>query len=197
MIKKRVLSVSPDGVSVKFTDYGIELYRAAVNAQEEWDSQPIIKVETLDHDQLLIRAGETFRANRILREILAKVREEVAVIDPYVGAPLFDLLMPLGGRVLIRVLRSNRVTGADAWAKGAILAYNAFKAQYESTEMRTLVEKVLHDRFILWNRTHEFSLGHSIKDLGTKDTQLTLLTPTADAQWKLFEQRWAEATPIP
>src|SRR5215475_9201942 len=85
LIKKKVLNLSPDERQVKFTDYGIELYKAMEREQEDWEKQSIIKISNLDREEILIRAGETFRANRVLREILQKVRLELHVIDPYLG----------------------------------------------------------------------------------------------------------------
>ncbi len=55
--------------------------------------------------------------------------------------------------------------------------------------------KQIHDRFVLWDKSNCFHIGHSIKDLGTKDTQLNRITNPA-VQLKLFEGRWAESSPI-
>ena len=85
LIAKRVLDASPDGRSVKFTDYGFELVGAMTNAQDEWDKQKIIRISNLERGQIPIRAGETFKANRVLREIFAQVRDQVAIVDLYVG----------------------------------------------------------------------------------------------------------------
>jgi hypothetical protein len=54
----------------------------------------------------------------------------------------------------------------------------------------------LHDRFILWDRKAGVHLGHSIKDLGKKDTQVNKIADVGK-QLQLFEDRWGQATPIP
>lgn len=160
-----------------------------MNAQKDWESQPIIRITTLDRDEVVIRAGERFRANRLLREIFASAREELSILDPYVGPPLFDLLEEIAQRLQIRIITSEKIKEA------AYLSYKAFRSQYPRTELRILTEDKLHDRFILWDGTHGVHLGHSIKDLGEKDTQVTVLK-TATEQYSLFEERWAESKAI-
>jgi len=138
LIEKKVLSKSPDGVSVKFTEYGIGLYEATVRAQEKWEAEPIAKVSVSDQGEVLIRAGDTYLANQLLREIFGSAQKEVAVIDPYVDAPLLDLLAPLGEKkVGIRIVTADNILGASATAKNAMLAYKAFRTSYSTAEMRT------------------------------------------------------------
>ena len=72
--------------------------------------------------------------------------------------------------------------------------YLAFHKQRPQTEMRTTVGDI-HDRFIIWDGTQGFHLGHSIKDLGTKDTQLNLIA-APHQHLTLFEQRWKQAAEI-
>lgn len=189
LVKKRVLSLSPDGRSVKFTDYGIELYRATAMAQAEWESQPIVKVSNIEHDQILIRAGETFRANRIIREMLSRVQRELCILDPYIGPDLFDPIEDINPRVAARIITSDRAM------KSTLTTYKSFKNQYPSIELRQVGYEKIHDRYILWDQTHGFHFAHSIKDLGKKDTQLNLIQDPSQ-QLNLFEQRWTEGTII-
>ena len=188
LIAKRVLDASPDGRSVKFTDYGFELVGAMTNAQDEWDKQKIIRISNLERGQIPIRAGETFKANRVLREIFAQVRDQVAIVDLYVGTMVFDLLEDSG-------LCGKRCRLLTATVPSAVLhAYRAFRSQYgAATEMAVGKSGELHDRYILWDGAQGFHVGHSLKDLGRKDAQLDLLEAPAQ-QWALFEERWAAAT---
>jgi hypothetical protein len=50
----------------------------------------------------------------------------------------------------------------------------------------------VHDRFIIVDSTSAYSAGHSLKDLGSKDTVLTL-SPDPTGLVQIFEQRWAAA----
>ena len=196
LIRKNVLSKSPDGMQVKFTDYGLGLFRATERSQDQWEAEPIAKVSVSNQDEVLIRAGDLYLANHLLREIFAGVRKEVAVIDPYVDAPLFDLLAPLAEKNLgIRIVTSDNILGASATAKNAMLAYKSFRTSYPTAGMKTHTG-VLHDRFIVWDRKVGVHLGHSIKDLGKKDAQVNRIADVAK-QLTLFEDRWKHATPVP
>src|SRR5437867_4105606 len=165
LIDKNVLSLSPDKKQVKFTDYGLEMYTAMERAQKDWEKQPIIKVSNIDRDQILIRAGETFRANRILREILQEVHSELCVIDAYLGPEMFDLIEDTNPHLKARLLAS------DKSPKALITAYKAFQNQYPTVGLRITDENKIHDRYILWDGARALHLGHSLKDLGKKDTQ--------------------------
>ncbi len=188
LISKNVLNLSPDGRRVKFTDYGVELYQSMKHAQAEWDNQPLIRVSRIEKDEILIRAGEAFRANRIVRELLSSATHDLCIIDPYVGSSLFDLLEDSGHTASVRISTSTRLSQT---AKDAYMAYRVNSPQ---VEMRTISGDI-HDRFVLWDGARGFHIGHSLKDLGTKDTQLNLIV-NPKQQLKLFEGRWRQATTI-
>ena len=187
LVKKRVLDLSPDRLMVKFTDYGLELFYASNRSQKEWEKQPIARISVVDRDQILVKAGETFRANRVLRDILRRPQRELFIIDPYVGPMLFDLLEDANSRVQTRVITSPRVKDV------AIDAYRAYRAQYNLVEMR-IIDDDIHDRYILWDGAQALHIGHSLKDLGTKDTQINLVADAAP-QFCMFEERWSGARP--
>lgn len=188
LIKKKVISLSPDAHKVKFTDYGLELYASMVKSQKDWDGQEIIKVSNIEHDEILIYAGELFKANRIIREMFSEAAKELCVLDPYVGASMFDMLEDLETRAKVRIISSDRCTKA---------ALNAYKGQYSNVEMRITPygDVKFHDRFVIWDNSRGYHLGHSIKDLGKKDTQLNLIKEPRK-QMALLEKRWDEATSV-
>jgi hypothetical protein len=189
LIQKKVLSLSPDKQHVKFTDYGLELYTAMERAENDWEDQPIIRISNIDRDQILIRAGETFRANRVVREILGQVSSELCVIDAYLGPEFFDLLEDVIPRLNARILTSDKAQNS------AISAYKAFRNQYPTVELRVTAENKIHDRYILWDNTRALHLGHSLKDLGKKDTQINVVQDPRP-QFALFEDRWKTATVV-
>lgn len=189
LIEKRVLSLSPDGNQVKFTDYGLELWYALDAEQKAWEETSIIKISNLEKDQILIRAGEAFKANRILREILSQPRRDLCVLDPYIGPTFFDLIEDVNPTIHGRVITS------DKGPSSTITTYQAFRRRYPSVEMRVIRNSSVHDRFILWDGAMGIHLGHSLKDLGHQDTQLNLIRKPQE-QLRLFEQRWSEANAV-
>ena len=186
LIAKRVLSLSPDENQVKFTDYGLELYYALDAEQKAWEEAPVIKISNLVKDQILIQAGEAFKANRVLREILTQPRRDLCVLDPYIGPSLFDLIEDVNPKIHGRLITS------DKGPASTITTYQAFRRRYPSVEMRVIPYSSVHDRFILWDGAMGIHLGHSLKDLGQKDTQLNVIRKQQE-QFTLFEQRWSEA----
>jgi hypothetical protein len=125
----------------------------------------------------------------VLREIFASPQKVLCILDPYVGPPLFDLLEEVAQHLQIRIVTSDKIKPA------AISSYRAFRGQYPHSELRMLSEDKLHDRYILWDDSRGVHLGHSIKDLGEKDTQVTVLK-TPGEQYRLFEERWSESKGI-
>src|SRR5439155_6568453 len=91
-------------------------------------------------------------------------------------------------QVPIRILTSMKSTNSFSY-------YKAFKKSYPLAELRVLQEAKLHDRFIIVDKTAGYHLGHSVKDLGKKDTQISPIA-NIKPQLDLFEQRWTEAEPV-
>jgi hypothetical protein len=188
LVQKNILSLSPDQRKVKFTDYGLEVYRGMKAAQDAWDRQPIVAVSSLTRDQIQVRAGEHFRANRILREILRLARSNLEIIDAYVGPELFDLIEDSGADRQVRVLTSDQATGATT------VAYRAYRSQYQTCDMRISVGEI-HDRYVVCDASRAYHIGHSLKDLGKKDTQINVVDDVASVV-ALFEARWSTARPV-
>lgn len=187
LIEKNVLSLSPDGEKVKFTDYGIELYFSTVKAQEEWDKQRVVKISHINQDQILIHSGETFKANRVIREIISQAKRELCILDPYIEPYLFDLLEDSNSEIEVRIITSDKAR------KAALLTYEAYKKQYAHAEMRIIATSAkFRDCFVLWDNSRGFHFEHPIRALGKEDTQLNLIK-NPSKQMALFEERWAEA----
>lgn len=188
LLSKNVLSLSPDGRKVKFTDYGLSLYRSLQLAQDEWEKEPIILAPNLAEEQILVRAGKTFTANRILREIVSQARSQLRIIDPYFGQAILDLIQDMGLSLEIQVILSA------ARNPSAIAACKAFQTQYRNAKFRTADEEI-HDRYVICDDRVAYHLGHSLKNLGTKDTQINKQKDVGQVI-RLFEERWAKAKPV-
>jgi hypothetical protein len=188
LVGKNIFSLSPDGNSIKFTDYGIELWHSMTKDQEEWDKQYFIKVSNIERDQIFIRSGETFKANRIMREIFKTAKKEICILDAYIGSKLFDLLEDSNQKAKTRIVTSDKLTKPD------LIVYRDYKKQYPHVEMKIIPYSNIkfHDRFILLDNSSGYHIGHSIKNLGEKDTQVNLIKNPME-QIALFEERWSEA----
>ena len=187
LVAKNVLSKSPSGYEVRITDLGVEQYSAMLHAQDDWKAQPVIRVTNLQHDEILLKAGDEFIADRIIREIFSSAHKELLLIDPYISSRIFDMLYDSSTTALVRIITSSNTS------KGTIASYQAYAKQNAQCELRTITEDI-HDRFVLWDGSKGFHIGHSLKDLGKKDVQLNLIKDPR-AQIALFETRWKQSKP--
>ena len=134
--------------------------------------------------QVILRAGETLKANLMLRQIFQSAQSSIDVYDPYIGVRFFALLSDKRPQVSVRILSANvkpadRQTAMD------------FKKDYGGLELREQ-KSGMHDRFIIIDRTTAYMVGHSMKDLGSRDTAVTE-APDPKSVIDLFEERWNAA----
>lgn len=134
--------------------------------------------------QVILRAGETLNANLVLRQIFQSAQSSIEISDPYLGDRLFALLSAKQPQVSVRILSASvkavdRQTAAD------------FKKQHGELELREQ-KSGMHDRCIIVDRSSVYMVGHSLKDLGSKDTALTE-APAPSGVINLFEERWNAA----
>ncbi|MDP8217294.1 MAG: hypothetical protein P9M03_01050 [Candidatus Theseobacter exili] len=189
LISKNILSQSPDGNKVKFTEYGVESYLSMKNAQKEWENQPIIRTATIDQKQIIINADEKYKADRILRDIVQEARTELCIIDAYLGCNIFDLIVDLTPCIKARLISSNKTS------KTVFTTYKAIREKNPGIELRITDEGKIHDRYILLDGNKAYHFGHSFKDLGSKDTQINSVNDII-LQYDNFEKRWAKSTKV-
>ena len=191
LIEKKVLKLSVRGQELGITKNGREVYGTAKNIQEKWECHPISSISYIDSDELLIRSGEKFKANRIIRQIFGKAEREILILDPYIGARLFDLLEDSNHKAQVKVLTSDRTP------KSLISSYLDYKNRYSSVEMRMVQysDVKFHDRFIFLDASVGYHSGHSFKDLGDKDSQINLLK-NPEEHIKIFRDTWNNAEKV-
>jgi len=186
LINDHVLDRSPDGYSFKITDLGVELLEATRRKDEEWKKPGIIKVATFTRNEILIQAGEEFAAQRAIREILSKASSSIDIEDPYIGPDLLDRIDDAGVTLPIRILGTK-------W--GSPSYCSAFQKKHPKAELRRYSGTELHDRFVFIDGKVAYQFGHSIKDLGKRDTRISKVQDVASAL-ALFEKRWAKGTAV-
>ena len=117
--------------------------------------------------QRFFASGQWFDANTALRGVFETAQKCIDIIDPYIGHRLLTLLTVKPDTTLLRIIFSAALKPVDAQS------LSDFRPQYPSTQVRRLTSD-LHDRFIIVDSASAYSAGHSLKDLGSKDTVLTL-----------------------
>lgn len=190
LIEKKVLSESPDKKHVRLTDYGHQLFLHFKSEQEDWYKQEIAKVDDTEKDEILIRKGETFRGFWIIRKTCLTSQKSIAIQDSYIGPDLFKLLSEIPEAIDIKVLTSDKPYKEKGAAE---LAYTKLKQQRTPLEMKKSDD--FHGRYIFIDRKICYEVGHSIKDLGSKEATIKRLRSCAELYHE-FEKIWKTASNI-
>ena len=98
--------------------------------------------------------GELYDAYSILLDILNKAKEEIIIIDNYVGKELLDTLKDIDKKIIIISKNIDKILK------------NKYEKQYKNVEF--INNDSFHDRFIIIDRKILYSCGASFKDLGKK-----------------------------
>ena len=98
--------------------------------------------------------NDIYDSYSVLLEILNLSREEVIIIDNYMGKTLLDELRNINRKIIIISSNIN-----DTLKKKYLEQYNNIKFIYNES---------YHDRFIILDRKRLFHCGASFKDLGKK-----------------------------
>jgi hypothetical protein len=162
--------------------------RQELATDDPWKQSGVTRVTSQQHGQTLIPAGHQFTGQRLARGVLATATKSLDILDPYMGPELLDRIDDAGVKVDLRLLTSKK-------SKISASYFQAFSKTYPNAALRILEEEKLHDRFIIVDGATAYHFGHSIKDLGKKDTHVSPVE-TVEPVKELFEQRWAEAKPL-
>ena len=98
--------------------------------------------------------GDIYDAYSVLIEIIDLAKEEIIIIDNYLGKALLDILRNINRRIII--ISSN----IDETLK------NKYLKQYNN--IKFIKNSSYHDRFIIIDRSIVYHCGASFKDLGKK-----------------------------
>ena len=136
-------------------------------------------------DHVFVRAGEKQKGEDALRDILKnQLGTYVKICDPYVSPGTIKLLSNVRSCVDILMLTDN------------INDINTVKHEVVKLTNKVSIRKGtgLHDRFIL-TEGEGWSVGHSLKDFGSKNSYLTKMASSVDAE-SAFDDNWVKALVI-
>jgi hypothetical protein len=137
--------------------------------------------------QLVLRSGQLFDANVAVRQLFESATKSIEIADPYIGLRLLRLLAAKQPSAMIRILSSD-IRPADRQA------VEDFRKQYGQIELRRQKDG-MHDRFVIIDGIAAYTVGHSLKDLGSKDTVITR-TVNSHQIIELFSERWNSAEAV-
>jgi len=156
-----------------------------------------------------IRAGSTnliyfepekrFTSKRILsRDILNTVVGDLRLVDPYCNERTLDVLKDVRNRKVKLLTRLENLREEDK--RRFLRELQDFTSENEDVEFRTYPYTDLHDRYII-SEDSLVILGHSIKDLGGKESLAVILkkdvnSNIVDALIESFDRRWKQSSPV-
>jgi uncharacterized LabA/DUF88 family protein len=117
--------------------------------------------------QVIIDKGEHLKSYLHVRKLLVSAIAEICIIDPYLGADFFDLLLCILPEVSVVFVTDEARLPKDC---KALMTRSA----KEGRSVRVYFSNDFHDRYIRIDNEWWHS-GHSIKDLGNRVSQMTRL----------------------
>lgn len=143
--------------------------------------------------------GRRYSSKRLLvKNILGGLSGELKIVDPYCGERTLDCLRDIKGSIVKFLTRAENLPQKE---RGHFLReLQDFKSENPSMEFRSYPNTDLHDRYIV-SPNSLVLLGHSIKDLGGKESFAIVLGEECcknvlEALSENFNRRWKQSTSI-
>lgn len=183
------LSGSPAGVkkSLDKAPYGYVRRRNGVYTI----LQPAIftlKLKPNKEAAFLVMENTPFTSKILLEEkVLKNLSGTILVCDPYISERTLDMVVKVIKGSNIKILTSN----IKEESRGSLnRQLHDLTRQGYQVEVRVLGDFTLHDRYIM-DDSHMWIIGHSIKDLGNKESFVIELSgDIKQAAKQLFEDNW-------
>jgi len=139
---------------------------------------------------------QRFTSKRLLTEnILKGLDGELRIVDPYCGERTLDCLKDIKDRQIRFLTRMENLPqkSRDRFER----ELQDFKSEYPDIEFRDYPSTDLHDRYII-SLSSLVILGHSIKDLGGKESFAIVLNKETsknvfEALSETFDRRWKQS----
>lgn len=188
---KRALASCGDKINVKKEGKNI-LYKIMKKGEEHLGRYSPSENITL----VYIEQDKPRTAKKSFSNIIKQYNGEIMICDPYYGVKLLDIIESFSKGAKIKILSSK-----SNEEKKFLRAYQDFIKENHNVEFRLYPHpEHLHDRYILTKDTL-FFIGHSIKDLGNKESFIVALNKTScqdtlRSLLELFSRRWKISKPI-
>jgi hypothetical protein len=147
-------------------------------------------------DVLYFQPDQKFTTKRTLsKNILEGLQGKLQIVDPYCSERTLDILKDLK----VKVDFLTRVENLREKERERFLReLQDFKSEFTGFEFRNYPNADIHDRFII-SENSLVILGHSIKDLGSKESFAIILEKNSnrnviEALIENFNRRWKQAT---
>lgn len=140
-----------------------------------------------------------FTAKRLLKnQILENLTGNLKIVDPYCGDRTLDILESIKDRNVKLLTRVENLR--DREKQKLLREITDFKTENPTIEIRNYPHSDIHDRYII-SESEVVIIGHSIKDLGAKETFAIILDSDKNIDiyevlHNNFNRRWNISTVI-
>lgn len=140
-----------------------------------------------------------FTTKKFLKnQILNSLKGDLKIVDPYCGERTLDILESIKGRPVKFLTRIANLRDRDR--NRFMRELIDFKSENPDIEFRNYPNTDIHDRYII-SPTSLVILGHSIKDLGAKESFAIVLNKDAsknivEALIENFDRRWKQSNTL-
>lgn len=148
---------------------------------------------------LYFEPDKRYSSKRLLaKNVLENLKGGLRMVDPYFGERTLDILKDIKQRPIKFLTRTDNLLQK---AKDKILReLKDFEHENPGMEFRNYPNTELHDRYII-SSDYLVLLGHSIKDLGTKESFAIVLSKETsknvlEALRENFDRRWKQSSII-
>ena len=140
-----------------------------------------------------------YTSKRLLsKNILASLKGELRIVDPYCSERTLDILRDIGNEHAKFLTRVENLRERDR--ERFLREIQDFKSEKPNIEFRSCLNIDIHDRYIISSGSLVV-LGHSIKDLGSKESFAITLNRDAsknivEAITENFDRRWKQSNTL-
>lgn len=140
-----------------------------------------------------------YTSKRLLsRHILTNLRGELRIVDPYCSERTLDILKDIGNEPAKFLTRVENLRESER--ERFLRELQDFKSEKPNIEFKSCVTTDIHDRYII-SADYLVILGHSIKDLGSKESFAMTLSRDAskniiEAITENFNIRWNQSNTL-
>ena len=144
-------------------------------------------------------AGKLYTSKRLLsKNILASLKGELRIVDPYCSERTLDILKDIKNEHAKFLTRVENLREQDR--ERFLRELQDFKSEKANMEFRSYPNPDIHDRYII-SSDSLVVLGHSIKDLGGKESFAITLNRDAsknivEAVIENFDRRWQQSNTL-
>lgn len=145
--------------------------------------------------------GKKFSSKRTLSQsIIRELEGQIKAVDPYPGVRVLDIMKDVVDRPVEFLTRIENLK-KDGEREAFLRELKDFESEHANIEFRTYPNEDIHDRYVI-SENRLVLLGHSIKDLGGKESFAIVLNAEASrnvtsALTEAFNRRWKVSKPIP